>query len=257
MKNKFIPNNKNYTDFSNITIDLIDPFLANNIIENNHYSGTSVKGVAYHIGVFHNGHIKGVVQYGFGIKPQQTCKWVLDTEKDEFLELNRLWLDDSLGFNSESYVISKTLKFIKKKNPKLKWIISFADGMMGKNGIIYQASNFVYTGYRKDGGMWYTKDGKRLHSISLWHKHKTIKRNVLEGIYGKPLYKVFGGQYRYFYFYDKSLTSKLITPILPYPKKQDIINDLVVKTSYGINNNEKNLSDFLDLLNKNNNKSVN
>ena len=124
-----------------------------------------------------------MAQYGYGIKPAKTSQWVEGTKRDEFLELNRLWLDDSLGFNSESYVISQSLKFIKKLNPKLKWIISFADGMMGKNGTIYQSTNFIYTGFRKDGGVWYTKNGDRMHSVSLWHKHKTIQRNVLEEIY--------------------------------------------------------------------------
>jgi len=254
MKNKFIPKKTN-TDFSKISLNIINPKLANKLIEENHYSGTSVKGVVYHIGIFYENTLKGVAQYGYGIKPAKTSQWVEGTKRDEFLELNRLWLDDSLGFNSESYVISQSLKFVKNLNPKLKWIISFADGMMGKNGTIYQSTNFIYTGFRKDGGVWYTKNGNRLHSVSLWHKHKTIQRNVLEEIYGTPLYKVFGGQYRYFFFYDRKLIKKLIVPILPYPKKEDIKTDLIVKTSYGKNNHEDNYNNFLKLLQNNNNKS--
>lgn len=254
IKNKFIPKTTN-TDFSKISLKIINPRLANKIIEENHYSRTSVKGVVYHIGFFYENTLRGIAQFGYGIMPTKTAQWVEGTNRNEFLELNRLWLDDSLGFNSESYVISQSLKLVKKLNPKLKWVISFADGMMGKNGIIYQSTNFIYSGYRKDGGVWYTKDGDRLHSVSLWHKHKTIQRNVLEDIYGTPLYKVFGGQYRYFFFYDRKLIKNLKVPILPYPKKQDIKTDLIVKIRYGKNNLEDNLNNFLKLLQENNNKS--
>lgn len=246
---------KHTINFNNVHLELIEPKVANSIIEKNHYSGTSVKGVKYHIGIFYNTYLLGVAQYGFGIMPKKTSQWVKNTKQDEFLELNRLWLDDKLGFNSESYIIAKSLKMVKKLNPKLKWVISFADGMMNKNGTIYQASNFIYTGFRKDGGVWYTKDGERLHSVSLWHKHKTTERRVLEDIYGTPLYKVFGGQYRYFYFFDKKCISDLIVEILPYPKIDQIKNDLVVKIKYGENNHNENYDMFMELLNTNNGKS--
>ena len=252
----FIPKTT-LTSFREITFSLISAKEANYIIEKNHYSWTSVKWVAYHIWIFYKWALRGVAQYWYWIKPAQTAKWVTGSKKDEFLELNRLWLDDCMWFNSESYVISKTLKMCKKMNPKLKWVISFADGMMWKNGTIYQSANFVYTGFRKDWGVWYTKDGNRLHSVSLWHKHKTIQRDVLEGIYWVPLYKVFWWQYRYFYFFDKKDMGKLTIPVIPFPKKENIKNDLVVKTSYGKNNHEENYINFMSLLEKNKWKSSN
>jgi hypothetical protein len=180
--------------------------------------------------------------------PQKTCQWVEGTTKDEYLELNRLWISDKLGKNAESNSISKALKYVKEKKPELKWIISFADGMMGKVGTIYQATNFIYTGFRKDGGIWMTKQGERIHSISLWHKHGTINRAILEGIYGKPLYKVFGGQHRYFYFYDKVLIKGLQVNILPYPKQCDTKQYLNIKVDY--NDNGDNFDEFIKLLHK-------
>jgi len=149
--------------------------------------------------------------------------------------------------NSESKAISLCLKYVKQRKPELKWIISFADGMMGKVGTIYQATNFVYTGFRKDGGIWMTKEGDRLHSVSLWHKHKTINRGILEGIYGTPLFKVFGGQHRYFHFYDKKYKNKLIVPIQPYPKASELKNHLNIKIAYKDTND--NFDAFMHLLN--------
>lgn len=237
-------------DLGKISVDIISPSIGNDIICKNHYSKTVAKGVVYNIGIFYENKLYGVAQFGYGIMPQKTCMWVKGTHKDEYLELNRLWIDDYLGHNSESKSISLCIKYIKNINKKIKWIISFADGMMGKVGTIYQASNFIYTGYRKDGGIWMTKDCIRIHSVSLWHKHGTIKRDVLEGIYGTPLYKVFGGQFRYFYFLDKKMIKNLTVPILEYPKESDIRKYLNIKCSYGKNND--NYEDFINLLNSKN-----
>lgn len=219
-------------DVKRIYIKEIDSKLANRLIKENHYSGTVPKGVKFHLGIFIDEILYGVAQFGYGIKPQETCKWVRGTNKDEYLELNRLWISDKLGKNAESNSISKALKWVKENKPELKWIISFADGMMGKVGTIYQATNFIYTGFRKDGGIWMTKEGKRLHSVSMWHKHGTINRGVLEGIYGKPLYKVFGGQHRYFYFYDKKLIKDLNVEIKEYPKTCNMKDYLNIKIAY-------------------------
>lgn len=241
---------KSNIDLSKIEVREIHAKLANKIVCENHYSKTVAQGVQFHIGIFYENTLKGVAQFGYGIKPHKTCKWVSGTLPNEYLELNRLWISDEIGVNSESKSISLCLKYIKTKKPELKWIISFADGMMGKVGTIYQATNFIYTGFRKDGGIWMTKTGERLHSVSLWHKHRTIKRNVLEGIYGTPLYKVFGGQYRYFYFYDKKLIKNLIVDIKPYPKQSDLKKDLDIKTKYS--DNEDNWDSFNELLSKRN-----
>jgi hypothetical protein len=235
-------------EINNIHIQQIQPKLANDLIIKNHYSGTVAKGVVYHLGIFVEHRLLGVAQFGYGIRPKDTCRWVSETNSDEYLELNRLWISDELGMNAESKSISLCLKWVKKHNPKLKWIISFADGMMGKVGTIYQATNFIYTGFRKDGGIWLTKEGERLHSVSIWHKHGTINRGVLEGIYGKPLYKVFGGQHRYFYFYDRKLIKKLTIEQLPYPKASELKKHLNIKTDY--NDSKDNFDAFMELLNK-------
>ena len=242
-------------NIKDIYIKEIDSKLANRLICENHYSGTVPKGIKFHLGIFIDETLYGVAQLGFGIRPQDTCKWVEGTTKDEYLELNRLWISDKLGKNAESNSISKALKYVKEKKPELKWIISFADGMMGKVGTIYQATNFIYTGFRTDSnGIWLTKEGERLHNISLWHKYKKLGgktgRAYLETIYGKPLYCVVGGQFRYFYFYDKELIKKLRvgTNILPYPKQDDIRKSLRIKDKY--NDTEDHWDKFVVLLNK-------
>jgi hypothetical protein len=236
-------------NIKDIYIKEIDSKLANRLICENHYSGTVPKGVKYHLGIFIDDVLYGVAQLGFGIRPQDTCNWVKGTTKDEYLELNRLWISDKLGKNAESNSISKVLKYVKEHKPNLKWIISFADGMMGKVGTIYQATNFIYTGFSTtSNGLWLSKEGDRMHNISLWHKHGKTDRKLLESIYGTPLYLVRGGQYRYFHFYDKALIKDLIVPHLPYPKQTNIKDDLIIKKGYG--DTGDNYDEFIELLHK-------
>jgi hypothetical protein len=236
-------------EINNIYIQQIQPKLANDLICKNHYSRSVAKGVVYHLGIFVEHRLLGVAQFGYGIRPKDTCRWVTNTQSDEYLELNRLWIDDELGANAESKSISLCLKWVKKNNPKIKWIISFADGMMGKVGTIYQATNFIYTGFSTtSNGLWLSKEGNRMHNVSLWHKHGKTDRKLLESIYGTPLYLVRGGQYRYFYFYDRKQIRNLIVPHLPYPKQTDIKEHLIIKKGYG--DTGDNYDEFIELLHK-------
>lgn len=62
-----------------------------------------------------------------------------------FLELNRLVVNDGLPRNALSFFVSQCLKAL----PKPMVIISYADSGMGHHGYIYQATNWVYTGLSK------------------------------------------------------------------------------------------------------------
>lgn len=63
--------------------------------------------------------------------------------------------------NSESQMLSQTIRWIKKNCPEVKVLFTWADGMVGKPGYVYQGSNFYYLGY-----IWtdmYMKNGIKLH----------------------------------------------------------------------------------------------
>jgi hypothetical protein len=61
------------------------------------------------------------------MNPASQKSVVSDTEIDEYLELNRMRLDDKAPKNSESKAVGYSIKYIKRKYPKIKWIQSFAD----------------------------------------------------------------------------------------------------------------------------------
>ena len=65
---------------------------------------------------------------------------------DEVFELTRLFINDGYGRNIESYTIGESMKMVKRDFPKIRAIISYADGEQNHKGTIYQASNFYYQG---------------------------------------------------------------------------------------------------------------
>lgn len=84
---------------------------------------------------------------------------------DKVLELRRLCLIDETPKNSESYFVSRTLKWL-RKNTDWEFVISYADAEQGHTGVIYRASNFKYLGVTKPGKR-LEVDGKPFHIRTL------------------------------------------------------------------------------------------
>jgi hypothetical protein len=57
-------------------------------------------------------------------------------------ELSRLWIDDSVPRNAETFLIGRSIRHIKKNHRNIKTLISFADPEAGHSGTIYRASNW-------------------------------------------------------------------------------------------------------------------
>jgi hypothetical protein len=61
-------------------------------------------------------------------------------------ELARLWLDDCVPFNGETWLIAQALRHLKQVHAEVQFIVSYADPSVGHCGTIYKASN-----WKKDG----------------------------------------------------------------------------------------------------------
>lgn len=70
-------------------------------------------------------------------------------------------MTEEMPRNSESQMLSQLVKWLEKHLPELKVLFTWADGMVGKVGYVYQASNVIYAGY-SDGEM-YMKDGVKIY----------------------------------------------------------------------------------------------
>ena len=136
---------------------------ANAIISRNHYSRKFVNNSYVHLGVFIDGELLGVLQFGYAINPASGESVVAGTANNEYLELNRMWLDDFAPKFSESRAISYSVKYIRRAHPQVKWIQSFADERCGLNGKVYQAANFSF--YGEHTSVFWEIDGEYFHNV--------------------------------------------------------------------------------------------
>ena len=197
----------------------IDRNTANAIIIKEHYSHKIYNATYIHLGVFIDGDLLGVLQYGYAMNPASCGSVVEGTQIDEYLELNRMWLDDKAERNSESKALAYSLRYIRSKFPKIKWIQSFADERCGGFGIVYQAANFYYYGeHTSDFWEW---DNEVFHNIQMTVKKGTSRytKRVNELQMNKDSAKKLRlRQFRYIKFIDKRWEKKCLLKKEPYLK---------------------------------------
>lgn len=197
----------------------IDRNLAIKIIKENHYSKKVSNTTYIHLGLYIEDKLCGVLQYGYAMNPASCGSVVEGTELDQYLELNRMWLDDAAPRNSESRAISFSIKYIKGKYPKIKWIQSFADERCGCFGIVYQACSFSY--YGEHTSNFWEYNNVVYHNIEM-----TVKRGTKR--YSKKAAKLQANkdkvtkltlrQFRYIFFIDKRWKKNCLLKEKPYPK---------------------------------------
>jgi hypothetical protein len=196
----------------------IERKLANDLIVKNHYSKKFYNATYIHLGVFICGELLGVLQYGYAMNPASCGSVVEGTQMDEYLELNRMWLDDRAERNSETKAISYSLRYIRSKFPKIKWIQSFADERCGRFGIVYQAASFSY--YGEHTSIFWSLDGEIFHnSIMTSEKAGPRGYKLLNDPKNKDrVEKHTLRQFRYIKFIDKRWKKRCLLKERPYPK---------------------------------------
>jgi len=196
---------------------------ANEIIIKNHYSHKIYNATFIHLGVYDSSDkLVGILQYGSAMNPASGGTVVKGTEIDNFLELNRMWLDDCAGRNSESQAVSCSIVYIKHRFPKVKWIQSFADERCHCFGIVYQACSFDYYGEHTNI-FWYLDD-VAYHNVNMTisKNSQRYKNNVGGAKYLQEnkdrAEKMELRQFRYIKFLDKSWKARCTLKQKPYPK---------------------------------------
>ena len=163
------------------------------------------------------GEIVGVVIYGVSCS-STLLKGICGTdEMHNVYELNRLWVNDNVPKNGESFLISHTLKMLDKEI-----IVSFADSSQNHVGYVYQATNFLYCGLSAKFKDPKVKGFEGMHHAT--YAHGMTMKQVIEKYGAENVYYVERPRkHRYIYFNaskkrKKELMKKLKYKILPYPK---------------------------------------
>ncbi len=196
----------------------IDKHLSKEIIIKNHYSHKVCNDATTHIhlGLFVDGDLMGCLQYGYAMNPRSSSSVVEGTELDQYKELNRMWIDDGAGLYPESRAISASIKYIKGKFPRVRWIQSFADERCGGFGIVYQAASFSYYGEHKS--TFWTFEGEIYHNSVITNNNRNKKAELeARGFYDGAVKEELR-QFRYIKFLDKRWKKKCLLKEQPYPK---------------------------------------
>lgn len=61
-------------------------------------------------------------------------------------ELSRLYLLDEIPRNAETWLIGKSIRYIKREHKEVRHLLSYADPSVGHAGIIYKAANWQSDG---------------------------------------------------------------------------------------------------------------
>jgi hypothetical protein len=194
----------------------IERDLAYEIIIKNHYSkkGDSIAHNKINLGVFIEGELLGVLQYGYAMNPASCGSVVEGTDMDQYLELNRMWLDDKAERNSESKAVAYSLRYIRSKFPKIKWIQSFADERCGGFGIVYQACNFGFYGLHVS--TFWEIEGEVYHNSIITNNKRKAKAKLEKKLQNAKKMEL--RQFRYLFFIDKRWKKKCLLQEKPYPK---------------------------------------
>lgn len=190
---------------------------ARSIITTHHYSHRVVNNSYLHLGIFREGALEGVLQWGYALQPARAGAIVNGTVQGEYLELNRMWLDDEAPRNSESQAISYALKYIKRACPSVAWVQSFADERCKGLGVVYQACSFLYVGCHKT--TFYELDGEIYHEMMA--RRKDVRRGLyLQAHIHRATARILR-QFRYVRFLKTDWQRRLRLPILAYPKPNE------------------------------------
>jgi hypothetical protein len=182
--------------------------------ENWHYSECLPVGKLVKVGAWENGKFIGVVLFGRGATPNLGKPYGLN--QDECVELVRIALTQH--HSAVSKIAAIAIKFLKKMNPKLRLIVSFADQSQGHHGGIYQAGNWIYTGVGSPAKFYMIK-GKLTHPRSIGAKGLVQNIHGAKQLDPKATVVEVLGKHRYLMPLDNEMRNSIMKLSLPYPKR--------------------------------------
>lgn len=188
----------------------------------NHYLGRKAQAVeAYGLFEFDDlmADMIGCVIFGKPASPS-LCVGVCGREEaPHVIELTRLWIHDKSPKNAESFLISKALKML---DAKWQIVVSYAEINAGHVGVVYQATNFFYTGLSDAHVVWLLDGKSSKHDRHLFDEHGGV--DGAKAFFGDRLVRgERGRKHRYVFFRGsakrrRELLGKLRYEVKGYPK---------------------------------------
>lgn len=210
----------------------IDKLLAIDLIFKNHYSKIMPRLTKHYLGVYFNDMLVGVITLGWGVQPLNTIKKIFPSLKTkDYFEIGKMCMLEEMPKNSESQLLSSVIKWL-RRNSDVKILYTWADGILGKPGYVYQSANFLYGGFIWTD-LYISDSGEKVHprtSQGLNEKRgaKVGRRPTISFLKENGWKHYRGKQFRYAYFLcDKKEKRRLLKESLEewsinYPKHEDL-----------------------------------
>lgn len=153
-----------------LRIEKIPKKAAINFIRTYHYSKVIPRLCRYFLGVYEEDILLGVIELGWGTQPLQTIRKIFPCNElftENYLEIGKMCFLPEMNYNQ--YFGSRTLSLLirwLRKNTGYLFLYTLADGIEGKCGYVYQASNFYYCGYFKTSVYRDKETGEKIHPRS-------------------------------------------------------------------------------------------
>lgn len=124
------------------------------VIKKNHYTHSVPSGKSHYF------YIRGVLVC-FSIPANKNIGRFLLKRKCVCWELSRLWAKDGHAKNALTKAIALACQSLKRIEPDVEVLVSFADPNVGHEGFVYRAASWVYAG-RSDETRAYIRNGSVL-----------------------------------------------------------------------------------------------
>jgi hypothetical protein len=180
-------------------------------VMNWHYSKRMPLFKQSYIGVWENDRFIGCVIFGRSVTPYLQSAFGIKTT--QCIELTRVALSKHL--TPVTKIISISIGLIRKQNPKLRLIVSYADSNVGHLGVIYQAGNWVFMGMSSKVKQFFWRGSWR-NDTSMFNYFKAHRKEK-----GKCKTRLLESKYKYLYPLDKAMRKQIESLRKPYPKRPD------------------------------------
>jgi hypothetical protein len=208
-------------------------------IQQHHYSKILPRLTKWYLGYYENDELVGVITLGWGTQPLQTIQKIFYKDNmvtTDYFEIGKMcFRPDKNGSNFGSQAIKILLDWA-RENTNVKFIYTLADGIMGKCGFVYQASNFRYIGNFKTDVYMDRVSGEKIHPRSAkqlckenanWESKEKVFWLTHNFCEYKGIDRIRGLMFRYIYPLSKS-SKKILNKYDEYnglknPKEIDLI----------------------------------